>query len=104
MKNLNRNQLLSGMFQYNKDLIELKYTKHYEERFKERSLGVECIPTVVRIKDENMYCGKTSDGASLSSIVVRLNYTSSKNLFLCFDPRNGVVKTLWFKDKKKRAA
>lgn len=97
--NLNRTQILEGAYEYPEDLIKLKYTNHVTGRLAQRGIGIECIPSLVRVTKDNVYCGKTEDNKTLCSVVVRLKYTSKRNLFLCFNPRDGGLKTLWFKEK-----
>lgn len=85
---------------YPSDFVKLRPTKHFVERLEQRGIGIECIPKLVRVSRDNIYCGE-ADGNILTSVVVRLNYTSNRYMFLCFDPRYGQLKTLWFKEKGK---
>lgn len=96
---LTRQQILGGNFRYPQDLISLKVTKHFSQRLEERGVGLECIPTLVRITKDNVHCAKSKDGVRLSSVVVRLEYTKTKHLFLAFSPWDGALKSLWFKEK-----
>lgn len=95
---LTRTQILTGNYLYPKELVKLKTTKHFIDRLEERGIGVNCIPTVVRVTKDNIYCGE-ADGNELTSVVIRLNYNSSRYVFLCFNPKDGGLKTLWFKEK-----
>lgn len=97
--NLTRRQILNGNYLYPKELVELKTTKHFVERLEERGVGVDCIPTMVRVTKDNIYCAE-AEGKELTSVVVRLKYNTSKYVFLCFNPLDGALKTLWFKDKR----
>lgn len=97
---LTRTQILKGGYIYPSDLVKLKTTKHFVERLEQRGIGIDCIPTLVRITQDNIYCGE-ADGDKLTSVVVRLKYNSVRYVFLCFNPIDGFLKTLWFKDKKE---
>lgn len=97
---LTRTQILKGNYVYPSELIKLKTTKHFVERLEQRSIGVDCIPTMVRVTKDNIYCGD-AEGKELVTVVVRLNYNSTRYVFLCFNPKDGALKTLWFKEKKK---
>lgn len=92
---------MNGNYLYPKELVSLKPRKHFIDRLEERGIGVNCIPTMVRITKDNIYCGE-ADGKYLTTVVVRLKYTSNRYVFLCFNPFDGALKTLWFKDKKER--
>ncbi len=97
---LTRTQLLTGSYIYPTELVKLVPTKHFVDRLNERGIGVDCIPTMVRVTKDNIHSGKTDNGKNLRSVVVRLKYTSSRYLFLCFNPIDGGLKTLWFRDKR----
>src|SRR5262245_3779277 len=99
--NLTRKQILNGNYVYPTDLVRLRQTKHFVKRLEERGIGVDCIPTVVRVTRDNIYCAEV-EGKEMTSVVVRLKYNSSRYVFLCFNPLDGGLKTLWFKDKKVR--
>lgn len=96
---LTRTKILKGNYAYPNEFVKLKPTKHFIERLEERGLGLDCIPTLIRVTKDNIHSGKTEDGKELVSVVVRLNYNATKFLFLCFNPRDGGLKTLWFKEK-----
>lgn len=91
---------MKGNYVYPSELVKLKVTKHFIDRLEERGIGVNCIPTVVRVTKDNIYCAE-AEGKTLTSVVVRLKYNSSRYIFLCFNPIDGGLKTLWFKDKNK---
>lgn len=99
---LTRTQLVKGDYYYPNDLIKLNPTKHFIERLEERGIGINCIPTLVRVTNDNIHSGKTKDGKKLNSVVIRLKYNSTKYLFLCFNPFDGFCKTLWFRDKQNK--
>jgi len=101
---LTRTQLLKGEYIYPEDLIYLKPTKHFVERLEQRGLGLECIPTMVRVTKDNVHSAKTDNGKELRSVVVRLKYSSTRYIFLCFNPFDGSLKTLWFRDKNKKGS
>lgn len=96
---LTRRQILEGNYEYPTDLVTLIPTKHFMERLEERQLGLDCIPTVVRVTKDNIHSAKTLDGVRLTSVVVRLNYTNYQYLFLVFNPYDGGLKTMWFRPK-----
>lgn len=101
---LTRTQILQGNFDYPDTLVILKPTKHFLWRLGERGIGINCIPTLVRVTRDNIHSGKTEDGRTLNSVVVRLNYTYHKWLFLVINPYDGGLKTLWFREKKRRVS
>lgn len=96
---LTRTQILKGNYVYPNDLVKLRPTKHFLDRLEQRGIGVDCIPTLVRVTKDNIHSGKTEDGKELVSVVVRLKYTKYRYVFLAFNPFDGAIKTLWFKDK-----
>jgi hypothetical protein len=96
---LTRTQILNGTYVYPSDLIKLKPTKHFIERLEERGIGLDCIPTLVRVTKDNIHSGKTDDGKELVSVVVRLKYSTNRYVFLAFNPIDGGLKTLWFREK-----
>ena len=96
---LTRTQILQGDYKYPSKLVELKPTKHFLARLEERGIGINCIPSLVRVTKDNIHSGKTEDGKTLNSVVVRLKYTYHRYIFLCFNPFDGGLKTLWFREK-----
>lgn len=100
---LTRKQILRGKYVYPDELVKLYPTKHFMERLEERGLGLDCIPTLVRVTEGNIHSAKTENGKELTSVVVRLVYNTTKYLFLAFNPFDGGLKTLWFRDKNKKA-
>lgn len=99
--NLRRSQILAGDYVFPTGLITLKHTNHFKARLEERGMGLQCIPTVVRVSRNNIHSAKTDDNKHLKSVVIRLDYTSSKYLFLILNPFDGAVKSLWFVNKKR---
>jgi hypothetical protein len=97
--NLSRTEILNKKFFYPKGLIKLNYTKHFLDRLKKRRVGIDCIPTLLRITEDNIHSGKTKNGKSLISVVVRLIYKKNLNMFICFNPFDGGAKTIWFEKK-----
>lgn len=98
--NLTRTQILNGDFKYPEGFIALKPTNHFKERLAERGIGLECMPTQVRVTKDNIHSGKTNDNKHLHSVVIRLKYNKYTNLFMCINPYDGAGKSLWFEDKK----
>lgn len=98
---LTRTQILKGDYEYPDKMIMLKPTRHFLNRLEERGIGINCIPTMVRVTRNNIHSGKTEDGKRLYSVVVRLRYTSSRWVFICLNPFDGGAKTLWFQDIQK---
>ena len=98
--NLMRKQILQGNYIYPRDLIRLRQSKHFIERLEERGIGLECIPTVVRVSKDNIHSAK-AEGKELVTAVVRLKYNSYKYIFLAVDLRDGYLRTVWFKGKGK---
>ena len=101
-KELTKLEILEGNYIYPKDLVNLKPTKHVRERFLERGLEMDILPTVVRITEDNLYSGKTQDDKHLHSVVVRLFYSYSKDMYLCYNPFDGGLKTVWFRPTKRK--
>ncbi len=101
--NLTRTQILKGNYLYPSDLIRLRQSKHFVERLEERGIGLDCIPTVVRVSKDNIHSAK-ADGKELVSVAVRLKYNSYKYVFLVIDLKDGCLKTVWFKEKGKNGS
>lgn len=80
-------------------VVNLVYTSHALERFKERSKDV-VLPTWVNIKKEIVVRSYTKDDKNVDTCLVRLNYDENLYLFLLLD-NIGNVKTLWFKYKNQ---
>ena len=97
---LTRTQILKGKYTYPPDMVKIWGSKHFLERLDERGVGLECIPTVVRVTPDNIHSARLENDQFVS-VVVRLKYTSSKYIFLCFNPIDGNLKTLWFREKGK---
>lgn len=100
MEELTRKKILEGDYKYPQELVKLVKTVHFRERLEERGIGLECFPSMVRVTKKNIHSAKTDDGEHLISVVVRLDYTSSKYIFICFNPYDGYCKTVWFQTKK----
>lgn len=93
--NLSRNEILKGKYYYPKGIINLKYTKHLFQRHKDRSNGLDAIPSVIRITPNNIHSGKSKNGKSLNSVVVKIK-TYKGNMFICLNPFDSYVKTMWY--------
>lgn len=100
IQELTRTQIVEGRYIYPSELVKLIPTKHFMARLEERGLGLDVIPTVVRVTRDNIHSGKTEDGHTLKSVVVRLKYTERSFIFLAMNPFDGAVKTLWFRDRR----
>lgn len=96
---LSRTQILKGNYNYPRNLIKLRTSKHFQERLEQRGYGIDCIPTLVRVTKDNIHSAKTDNGKDLNTVVVRLKYSSKRYLFICFNPFDGMCKTLWFKSR-----
>lgn len=92
---------MEGKYSYPNDFVRLRATRHFMERLEERGMGLDSIPTMIKVTENNIYCGDVEEGV-LVNVVVRLDYTRFKYIFLCFNPLDGYLKTLWFRDKSKR--
>lgn len=99
MREISRTELVNGNFVFPSEMVKLVPTKHFIDRLEERGIGLDCIPTIVRVTKDNLHSAKTEDGKILYSVVVRLKYSSTKYIFLAFNPIDGALKTLWFKDR-----
>jgi hypothetical protein len=100
MEELTRTQILERNLPFPSDLVKLIPTKHFLARLEERGLGLDIIPTMVRVTKDNIHSGKTEDGKTLRSVVVRLKYNATKYIFLAFNPNDGGLKTLWFRERR----
>lgn len=99
---LTRTQILKGDYVYPSEMVKLRMSKHFIQRLEERSVGLACIPSMVRVTKDNIHSAKTEEGKELTSVVVRIKYSSSQYLFLCFNPFDGQLKTLWFRRRDGR--
>lgn len=97
---LTRAQILKGDYVYPTDFVRLKQTTHFTERLEERGIGIDCIPTLVRITKNNIHSGEAK-GNRLTSVVVRIKYSSMRYMFICFNPKDGFLKTLWFRERRR---
>lgn len=100
-RELTKKEILHGKFLYPKDLITLRPTNHCLERIKERGQSLDILPSVVRITESNLQNGKTKDEKSVTSVVIKLDYTSRKDMYLCFNPFDGALKTVWYGNRQK---
>lgn len=94
--NLSRTQIIKEGYKYPTGLIRLKPTKHFLSRLYERNVGISCVPTLVRVTEDNIHSGKTQDGITLSSVVIRLKYKIDTYVYLCFNPFDAGAKSIWF--------
>lgn len=101
-RRLSREEILEGGYTIPDHFISLTQTEHVKDRIKERGGGIVFIPTKVKVTRENIYSAETADNITLDSVVVRLRYTKTKNLFMCIDPVSNALKTIWFKDRWKQ--
>jgi hypothetical protein len=97
-----RTEILKGSYVYPEEMIKLRPTTHFLERLEERGIGIDCIPTLVRVTKDNIYSAEP-EGNLLRNVVVRLEYNSQTYLFLAFETKKGALKTLWFKDKRRKS-
>lgn len=102
MANLTRQQIINGNYRYPKHLIELNYSKHFKDRFSERGLSLDYVPSLVRITPNNIHSGKVCDCNKnrLTSVVIRIPYNGKKFMFLAMS-LDGTVKTIWFNGSRK---
>lgn len=99
---LTREEILKGSYRYPKNFINIYPTSHCIERLDERGKELDFLPSMVRITEDNIWSGRTKNGKRLISIVIRLKYKCSKYLFICFNPWDGFIKTIWFKDANRK--
>lgn len=99
MQELTRTQILEGNYTHPTDHVKLIPTKCFMNRLEEKGLELDCIPTLLKVTKENIHSGKTEDGETLKSVVVRIKYSSRHYMFLCLNPYDGAVKTLWFRKR-----
>jgi hypothetical protein len=94
---LTRSEVLDEGFLYPEKEITLIPTKHFWDRLEERG-SLLYFPNPVQVTRENIHSGKTRDGKTLHSVVIRLDY-GSKCIYLCFNPYDSGLKSVCFNDK-----
>ena len=100
MQLLKKNEILDMNLTYPSRLVKLIPTKHFNKRLEERGIGLTCIPEYVRVTRDNIHSGKTKDGKRLSSVAIKLSYSSTYDIYLSFNPFDGALKTMWFRRKR----
>lgn len=97
---ITRQNILKGNYIFPTELVYLKQTKHVKERILDRTTGLIVVPEYVRVTLDNIHSAKCDDGKHLHSVVVRLDYNKQKWLFMCLNPFDGALKTIWWTNKK----
>ncbi len=97
-RELTKREIIAEKLRYPSGFITLKPTKHCIERLQERGRELDFLPSIIKVTTKNMVSGKTKDNKRLCSVVVKVRYTCTKWLFLCFNPYDGGLKTVWYKD------
>lgn len=87
-------------YQWPDDFIRVWPTVHSINRLTERGLGLEFIPNYVKMTPTNVHAAEMNDSNKLKSVVIKLLYGRYKWLFLVINPRDGAIKTIWFRDRK----
>ena len=101
MIKLSRGEVLKGNYKFPLELVRLKPSLHFKKSLENRGLELDCIPSMVRVSRDNIHSAKTIDNIHLTSVVIRLSYTSCKYMFICLNPYDGAGKTIWFKRKER---
>lgn len=99
---LTRTDVLNGDYIFPTELVHLKQTKHVKERILDRYTGFIIVPEYIRVSKSNIHSAKCDDGKHLHSVVVRLDYSKDKYLFVCLNPFDGALKTIWFTEKRRK--
>ena len=99
-----KRELKNKKISYRKGLIPLTYSDHAKERLKERVNGELIVaPTVLRVTDQNIFSGELyKNSTKLKEVCVKLDYKHDKWMFIVVVLNNGVVKTIWINDKKRK--
>lgn len=98
MIELTRTQILKGNYLYPEKSITLDPTNHVFDRMLDRGLRIDNLPTKVKVTKDNIHSAKTLDGKHLTSVVIRIRYSMYQYLFLCMNPYDGGLKSMWFRE------
>jgi len=83
-------------------LIKLNYSLHAKERLQERTTGSLILaPQYIRLNWDNTIERKIKNGRIVAATAV-INYKHNINMYLPIDIRSGTVKTIFFRNVKKR--
>lgn len=102
--NLNRTQIVKGNFEWPKEEIMIKPTKHFLSQLKCRFIKNDLIPKKIKVEKGNIHSGKSKDGKRLNSVVVRCDYSDKEHLYICFNPYDGGGKSIWIKAKNEKSS
>lgn len=80
----------------------LDYTKHALERLTDRNAGTFVLkPNFVVVDDTNLSEMYVEDGV-VEKVVLRVDYSSNRWLFLTIVIKDSGVKTVWFENKRRK--
>lgn len=96
---LTKEEIIEGNYHFPKESLVLVPTLHALEMIQSRNLNSNRIPLMVCVTSNNIYSGKCRDGKRLHSVVIKLKYDEKNDLFICINPFDCAMKTLWLKDK-----
>lgn len=83
-------------------LIKLNYSQHSKERLIERTTGSLILaPQYIRLNWDNTIERKIKNGRVVAATAV-INYKHNINMYLPIDIRSGTVKTIFFRNVKKK--
>lgn len=99
-KYLSRSQITGGQYVY-PSTLKLRFTDHFLNRFEERREEFSVVPKRIIIGKHNIYSGEINSKSRIIRLVLRIEYTSSKWMFLCVDTRSGAVVTFWLRNKNE---
>jgi hypothetical protein len=97
---VSKKEIIDQKLKYRSGPITLIYSKHAEERLKERFEGKFIVyPKMVQILPGMILSG-TSDGKNVVEIKLKLKYSKGKYLHLIMFPKSGLVKTIYINNPK----
>lgn len=100
-RELNRASLLEKGLMPRERWIDLKYGAHSSDRKEERRVGsFDVLPNRIKCGVDNIHSACLKEDNSIKKLIVRINYSKSKWLYLVIAD-GYFVKTVWWRDKKR---
>jgi hypothetical protein len=85
-------------------LLDLRYTRHAEERKNRDDYKLLVVPTVIRITKQNIVEAVTEDNATLKKATIRVEFDRTRDIVLVLEPLFNVTKakvvTFWLNNKR----
>lgn len=98
-KFLNKKDILKGEYYFPKENLVLIPSRHALEMIENRKIDTNKIPMMICVTNNNIYSAKCRDGKRLHSVVIKLKYDKIKDLFICLNPFDSAMKTIWLNNK-----